>query len=96
MEIQVNGGSVADKVAFAKELLEKDVPVDTVFSKVSTDTSPPLHDQLASCASTPTPHSRGETRRLTPAGLAFSPCGWCRTRTSTSWVPPRATAVRVW
>lgn len=29
----MNGGSIADKVAFAKELLEKDVPVDSVFSK---------------------------------------------------------------
>jgi large subunit ribosomal protein L3e len=32
MEIQVNGGSVADKVAFAKGLLEKQVPVSNVFS----------------------------------------------------------------
>lgn len=31
MEIQVNGGTVADKVAFAKELLEKEVPVSQVF-----------------------------------------------------------------
>jgi large subunit ribosomal protein L3e len=33
MEIQVNGGSVADKVAFAKELLERQVPVSSVFNK---------------------------------------------------------------
>jgi large subunit ribosomal protein L3e len=33
MEIQVNGGSVADKVAFAKELLEKEVPVANVFNQ---------------------------------------------------------------
>jgi len=32
MEIQVNGGSVADKVEFGKNLFEKEVPVDTVFS----------------------------------------------------------------
>jgi large subunit ribosomal protein L3e len=30
---QVNGGTVAAKVAFAKDLLEKDVNVDSVFSK---------------------------------------------------------------
>eukprot|EP00052_Salpingoeca_macrocollata_P004338 m.40747 g.40747 ORF g.40747 m.40747 type:complete len:396 (+) comp14147_c0_seq1:294-1481(+) len=33
MEIQVNGGSVADKVAYAKEHLEQQVPVSTVFEK---------------------------------------------------------------
>jgi len=32
MEIQVNGGSVSDKVDFAKGLFERKVPVDTVFS----------------------------------------------------------------
>jgi len=32
IEIQVNGGSVADKVAFAKGLFEKQVPVASVFS----------------------------------------------------------------
>jgi len=32
MEIQVNGGSVADKVDFARGLFERKVPVDTVFS----------------------------------------------------------------
>ena len=31
MEIQVNGGSPADKVDFAKALFEKEVPVDAVF-----------------------------------------------------------------
>jgi len=31
LEIQVNGGSVADKVAYAKGLLEQKIPVDTVF-----------------------------------------------------------------
>lgn len=31
LEIQVNGGNVADKVAYAKGLLEQKVPVDTVF-----------------------------------------------------------------
>jgi len=31
MEIQVNGGSVADKVDFASGLFEKSVPVDAVF-----------------------------------------------------------------
>jgi len=33
MEIQINGGSTADKVAFAKGLLEKPVKVDSVFSQ---------------------------------------------------------------
>jgi len=33
MEIQINGGSVADKVDFGKSLFEKNVPVDTVFSQ---------------------------------------------------------------
>jgi len=33
MEIQVNGGSVADKVDFAKALLEKPVPVSAVFTE---------------------------------------------------------------
>lgn len=33
LEVQVNGGSTADKVDFAKSLLEKDVTVDSVFSK---------------------------------------------------------------
>jgi len=33
MEIQVNGGSPAEKVAFAKELLEKAVPASTVFGE---------------------------------------------------------------
>lgn len=33
-EIQVNGGSVADKVDFGVKLLEKSVPVDSVFAQV--------------------------------------------------------------
>jgi large subunit ribosomal protein L3e len=33
MEIQVNGGSVADKVDFAVSLFEKQVPVDAVFAE---------------------------------------------------------------
>lgn len=33
LEIQVNGGSVADKVDFAKSLFEKQVPVTAVFAK---------------------------------------------------------------
>lgn len=33
VEIQVNGGSVADKVDFAKNLFERKVPVDAVFSQ---------------------------------------------------------------
>lgn len=32
-EIQINGGSVADKVDFAKSLFEKEVTVDTVFKQ---------------------------------------------------------------
>jgi large subunit ribosomal protein L3e len=32
MEIQINGGSVADKVAYGYGLFEKQVPVDTVFA----------------------------------------------------------------
>ena len=31
LEVQVNGGTVADKVAFAKQLLERKVAVETVF-----------------------------------------------------------------
>jgi large subunit ribosomal protein L3e len=33
LEIQVNGGSVSDKVNFARGLFEKKVPVDTVFTQ---------------------------------------------------------------
>jgi large subunit ribosomal protein L3e len=33
VEIQVNGGSVSDKVDFAKSLFERKVPVDSVFSQ---------------------------------------------------------------
>jgi large subunit ribosomal protein L3e len=33
MEIQVNGGSVADKVSFAYGLFEKEVPVTTIFEQ---------------------------------------------------------------
>ena len=33
MEIQLNGGSVADKVKWAKEHLEKPVPVASVFTQ---------------------------------------------------------------
>ena len=33
MEIQVNGGTVADKVAWVRERLEKPVPVNTVFAQ---------------------------------------------------------------
>jgi len=33
MEIQINGGTVADKVKWGYELFEKALPVDTVFSK---------------------------------------------------------------
>uniref|UniRef100_A0A7S2MQP0 50S ribosomal protein L3, chloroplastic n=1 Tax=Haptolina brevifila TaxID=156173 RepID=A0A7S2MQP0_9EUKA len=33
MEIQVNGGSVEDKVAFATGLFEKQVPIDAVFAQ---------------------------------------------------------------
>lgn len=33
LEIQINGGSTSDKVDFAVNLLEKTVPVDTVFAK---------------------------------------------------------------
>mmetsp|Transcript_7362 Transcript_7362/g.22675 ORF Transcript_7362/g.22675 Transcript_7362/m.22675 type:complete len:387 (+) Transcript_7362:35-1195(+) len=32
MEIQINGGTVAEKVEFGKALFEKEIPVDTVFS----------------------------------------------------------------
>lgn len=31
MEIQINGGSVSDKVDYARDLLEKHIPVDSVF-----------------------------------------------------------------
>ncbi len=33
MEIQLNGGSVADKIAFAKERFEKEIPVSTLFEQ---------------------------------------------------------------
>ena len=33
MEIQVNGGKVEEKVAYAHKLLEKDIPVETVFAE---------------------------------------------------------------
>uniref|UniRef100_A0AAF5DHF5 60S ribosomal protein L3 n=1 Tax=Strongyloides stercoralis TaxID=6248 RepID=A0AAF5DHF5_STRER len=33
MEIQVNGGTIADKVEWAKEKLEKQIPVEQVFSQ---------------------------------------------------------------
>lgn len=33
MEVQINGGSVADKVDFAVKYFEKKVGVDAVFSK---------------------------------------------------------------
>lgn len=33
MEIQVNGGSVAEKVDWAREMLEKQVPVSNVFGQ---------------------------------------------------------------
>merc|ERR1712072_999582 len=33
MEIQINGGSVSDKVDFAVNLFEKQVPVSTVFNE---------------------------------------------------------------
>ena len=43
MEIQVNGGSTAEKVDFAKSLFEQEVPVDTVFS---------VHEMLDVCGAT--------------------------------------------
>ena len=33
MEIQLNGGSIGDKVEWAKERLEKPIPVSEVFSQ---------------------------------------------------------------
>lgn len=33
MEIQINGGTIADKVAWAKEHLEKPIPVNQVFGQ---------------------------------------------------------------
>ena len=33
VEIQVNGGSVDDKIAFAKSLLEREITIDSVFSQ---------------------------------------------------------------
>src|SRR6201996_1379659 len=33
MEIQVNGGSIADKVDFAHDLFEKPVDIDTIFEQ---------------------------------------------------------------
>ena len=33
MEIQVNGGTMAEKVDFARNLLEKPIPISSIFSK---------------------------------------------------------------
>ena len=33
MEVQLNGGSVADKVSFARNHLEKEIPVGQVFAQ---------------------------------------------------------------
>lgn len=33
MEIQLNGGTVADKVKWAREQLEKQIPVSNVFAQ---------------------------------------------------------------
>ena len=33
MEIQVNGGSISDKVDWAKEHMEKSIPIKDVFNK---------------------------------------------------------------
>ena len=33
MEIQLNGGSVSDKVDFARNYFEKEIPVNAVFAK---------------------------------------------------------------
>lgn len=33
MEVQLNGGSVADKVDWAREKLEQSIPVNTVFAQ---------------------------------------------------------------
>ena len=33
MEIQVNGGTIAEKVDFARKLLEKPIPVGCVFGQ---------------------------------------------------------------
>ena len=36
MEIQVNGGTIPQKVDWAREQLEKQVPVDQIFAKDET------------------------------------------------------------
>ena len=33
MEVQLNGGSISDKVDFAREHFEKEIPVNSVFSQ---------------------------------------------------------------
>lgn len=33
MEIQINGGTIEDKVKWAREHLEKPIPIDSVFAK---------------------------------------------------------------
>ena len=33
MEVQLNGGSIADKVDFAREHFEKEIPVTSVFAQ---------------------------------------------------------------
>ena len=33
MEVQLNGGSISDKVDFAREHFEKEIPVNSVFAQ---------------------------------------------------------------
>jgi len=54
MEIQVNGGSTADKVSFAKKLLEQEVSVDSVFD---------VNEQIDICGATKGHGFEGVTTR---------------------------------
>merc|ERR1712216_836134 len=54
MEIQVNGGSVADKVDFAVSQFEKQVPIDSIFAK---------DEMIDICAATKGHGMEGATKR---------------------------------
>ena len=33
IEIQINGGSISDKIAFCMKILSKEIPIDDIFKK---------------------------------------------------------------
>lgn len=85
MEIQLNGGSIADKIKFAREHLEKQIPVSQVFAQ----------DEMIDCIGVTKGHgfkgvtSRWHTRKLprkTHKGLRKVACigAWHPSRVSFS------------